>query len=277
MPKTLRRRIYELVDASPSEDGSPPHFDWFDRFLALLIILNVAAVVIETVEPLGRRFRTGFHWFEVLSVAVFTAEYVLRLWSCTADPRYSHPITGRLRFALRPLVLVDLLAILPAYLPDTAVDLRFLRALRLLRILRVLKLGRYSDAAGVLLGVVKSRSAELAVMVVVLFVVLVLSSGVMYYVEHDAQPDRFSSIPAAMWWSVVTLTTIGYGDVYPITPLGRVLGGVIAVSGVGIVALPTAIIAAGFAEALRTPRQRNDERQGPLVCPHCGRSIEHDD
>jgi voltage-gated potassium channel len=139
-----------------------------------------------------------------------------------------------------------------------------------LRLLRVLKLGHYSDAMTLLGNVLKSRSADLAVMLIVLGMLLVLSSGVMYYAETKAQPDTFSSIPASMWWAVITLTTIGYGDAYPVTAIGRIIGGMIAVMGIGIVALPTAIIATGFSEEV----QRRRKAKAPPTCPHCGKVID---
>ena len=267
MSQSFRRRVYELVDVPLTEDGTRARLDWFDLSIGVLIVLNVAAVMLETVEPLHRRYLWLFDGFETVSVAVFTVEYVLRLWSCTADPAYRHPVWGRLRFATRPMAVVDLLAILPSYIPNAWIDFRFLRVLRLLRLLRVLKLGRYSDAVAVLAATVRSKRAELGVMLLILAMLLVLSSGVMYYAEHEAQPQHFSSMPAALWWSVITLTTIGYGDVYPVTPIGRVLGGLIAISGIGFVALPTAIMASGFADELKARRKPD------ATCPHCGKPL----
>ncbi|MGH7215303.1 MAG: ion transporter [Tepidisphaeraceae bacterium] len=274
MPESFKRKVYELVEVMPAEDGGGKQMDWFDRFVVALIILNVVAVILETEAALAS-LGPWFAAFEYFSVGVFTIEYLLRLWSCTADPRYAHPVKGRLRFATRPMQIIDLIAILPTYLPLITTDLRFIRSLRLLRILRVLKIGRYSEAVNVLANVFKSRGADLAVMFFVLVILLIVAAGVVYYAENDAQPDKFSSIPAAMWWAVITLTTIGYGDVYPITPLGKLLGGIIAVCGIGIVALPTAIIATGFADELKK-RAETGSASGtpPGTCPHCGSSLD---
>ncbi len=279
MASTLKQRIHELVEVVPDEHGRR-HFDWFDVSLAVLIVLNVLAVMLETVESLDQTYHGFFIAFEIFSVIVFTIEYVLRIWCCTVDPEFAHPVKGRLRYATRPLAIIDLVAILPSLLPFIWVDLRFVRVLRLLRLLRVLKLGHYSDAVTLLGNVLKSRSADLAVMLIVLGMLLVLSSGAMYYAENAAQPETFSSIPASMWWAVITLTTIGYGDAYPVTTIGKIIGGVIAVMGIGIVALPTAIIATGFAEEVQRRRQTKPGGGGEnpatsaTTCPHCGKTIE---
>jgi voltage-gated potassium channel len=174
-----------------------------------LIGLNVVALILETVEQVHRSEPDLFRGFEVFSVAVFTVEYLLRLWSCTGNEKYRHPIHGRLRFALTPLALVDLLAILPFYLPWLDLDLRFMR---IVRVLRVAKLGRYSKALSTFGRVASAKSAELLTIFSILIILLIIASSLMYYAENDAQPDKFSSIPAAMWWGIATLTTIGYGD-----------------------------------------------------------------
>ena len=289
---SLRHRIWSLVDAGRPIDRQHAHaslpdavdtssrFDWFDWTIALLIVLNVIAFVLETEKELHQQFAFAFHAFEVFSLIVFTIEYVLRLWACTVVPGYSHPVVGRLKFAARPLQLIDLLAILPGllfFLPD----LRFVRALRLLRILRILKLGRYSDAVALLTRVLHKRRGELAVMGLVLLILLVVAASALHYAEGDAQPDKFGSITQSLWWAVITLTTIGYGDVFPITPLGKLLGGFIAVAGIGIVALPTAIVASGFSEELtrakeakQRVRAKRQSEHYALACPHCGKPIE---
>lgn len=250
-----KQRVYEILEVAREDDCTSRRFD---IFIISLILLNVVAVVLETVEGIREPAGAFFFWFEVVSVAIFTVEYLLRIWSCTAMPGYGHALRGRFRYALRPIILTDLLAIAPAYLTMFAVDLRFLRALRALRVFRLLKLHRYSVALQTLSDVVVSKKEELAVTLGTLIILLLISSSLMYYVEHDAQPDDFSSIPAAMWWSVATLTTVGYGDVYPITPLGRLIGAVIAILGIGMFALPAGILGGAFVERLSGRAEKTD-------------------
>jgi voltage-gated potassium channel len=170
------------------------------------------------------------------------------------------------------MAIVDLLAILPFYAPMVVrLDLRFLRALRLIRILRLLKLGRYSQAMQTIARVVVAKKEELLVTAFVVFILLLLGSAGLYYAEHDAQPEAVPSIPAAMWWGVVTLSTVGYGDIVPVTPAGRFLGAVVALLGIGMFALPTGILGAAFVEEVRR------RRAATRVCPHCGRSLPPDD
>ena len=236
--------------------------------LALLIVLSVIGVVLETVAPVRRAGSVFLRGLEVVSVAVFTVEYLLRLWSCVADPRYASPVAGRLRYARSPLAIVDLLAIVPSLVPGGVLDLRFVRLLRLARLLRGLKLLRYSEALRLLARVVVSRREELAATATVGATLLFLSTCAMYFAENAAQPEAFSSIPASLWWGVVTLTTVGYGDVYPVTFAGRVLGAVVAVLGVGLFALPAGILAGAFAEELQKRRDGTRAR-----CPHCGAEL----
>lgn len=265
----MQQRIYELLEVAHPEDTASRVTD---LFLFVLIALNVVAVIVETVEDVATQFAVVFKYFEVFSVGVFTVEYVLRLWTCVVDRRYGHPVTGRLRFAGSWHAIVDVLAILPFYLPMfLSIDLRVIRALRFFRLLRFLKLSRYSESMRIFGKVLRSERAELMVALFVAGVLLVLGSSFLYIVEHDAQPDDFSSIPAAMWWGVATLTTVGYGDVYPITPLGRFLGAIVAVMGIGMFALPAGILASGFA------REMSKHRDEPAVCPHCGKPMHEAD
>ncbi len=259
----LKRKVYDILEASRPTLLS----QIINRLLFSLITLNVIAVILQTVEPLYLSYQFFFDSFETLSVLVFSVEYGLRLFSCTADPHYHHPLFGRIRFAMTPLAIVDLLAILPFYITLTNLDLRSLRILRLFRILRIAKLVRYSQSIQTLGRVVVSKKEELVVTITIMVVLLILASTAMYYVEHESQPDKFSSVPMAMWWGIATLTTVGYGDLYPVTPLGMILGSVIALLGIGMFAIPTGVIGAGFLEEIQKTKQ------GPKKCQHCGRDI----
>jgi voltage-gated potassium channel len=235
-----------------------------DWTIAAFIACNVVAVVCGTVDPLFTRYQAVFYTFELLSVAVFTAEYVLRVWSATAAEEYDHPIFGRLRFMTRPAVVIDLLAVVPFYLGTVvfASDLRVLRAVRLFRFLRLFKLARYSRSVARFERVAKRKTGDLIVAIAGTSLLLTLASSLMYFVEHDAQPEGFANIPAALWWGVVTLTTVGYGDVYPVTPLGKLLSATVAVLGTGLVALPASILASGFTA---------DDADR---CPNCGHDLD---
>ena len=214
-----KRRTYNVL-WSTSDSGIVTRA--VSRAIMALIVLNVIAVVFETVDAFSVRFSSLFRIFECFSVAVFSVEYLLRILTCTFDKRYSKPLAGRLKFAVSFFALVDLVAILPFYLPAfMPIDLRFVRALRLLRIFRIMKLGKYSSAFRVLSRVLKDSRDELGVTCFIVSILLIMGSSLMYYFERAAQPEVFSSIPAAMWWAVITLTTIGYGDVCPVTVPGK--------------------------------------------------------
>jgi voltage-gated potassium channel len=233
-----------------------------------LVADNVVAMVLETVVTVRQRAPEFFFWFEVFSVFVFTVEYVLRPWAVTVDPRYAHPVRGRIRYAVTPLLLIDLLAVLPFYLPYLGVDLRVFRAARLFRIFRVAKLGRYSHALQTFGRVIHSTREQLMTTLMLLLTLLLFSATLLYYAENQAQPEAFSSIPMAMWWGIATLTTVGYGDVYPITGIGRLMAAAIAILGIGMFALPTGILGSAFVEEIQ-----NRGRSAPMTCPHCGREI----
>jgi voltage-gated potassium channel len=264
----LKQRVFAII-SDPHDENRASRV--FNSAMLALISVNVLAVVLETEQVLYAHYAPFFHAFDAASVAIFTVEYVLRLWTCNLDPRYRSPVLGRLRFALTPLAIIDLVAILPFYLPMLAVDLRFVRSVRLFRLFRLFKLSRYSQSLNTLVGVLKAKKEELLVAVFSGAILLVIASSLVYLAERESQPEAFSSIPSAMWWGVVTLTTVGYGDVYPKTVFGKLIGGLIAVLGVGMFALPAGIIASGFAERIaRKPRRT-------LICPHCGKEISEDD
>lgn len=265
----LRRKAYALVEPVSVEDLSTQKFDLFDIFIIVLIFLNIVAVILHSIKSIALRFPSFFDNFEYFSIAVFTFEYLIRLWSCTANPKYRRPILGRLKLIFSPLALIDLIAILPFYLPLLLpIDLRFLRALRLLRIFRIAKIGRYSESLHLFGRVFKSRRTELGLSFFLILILLVISSSFLYFVEEKAQPEVFKSIPAAMWWGVVTLTTVGYGDIYPITTFGKIFSSFISILGIAFFALPAGILSAGFIEELQTKRGKGK------FCPHCGKPLD---
>lgn len=274
---SLKYRIYEILEFAEPHDRSSKYFD---IFILGLIFLNLVAVALETVDSLFEQYTFWFHAFDTFSVAIFTIEYILRVWTCTIRQPFRHPVWGRMKFMVTPLALIDLLAIIPFYLPLLAPELRIGRSLRLFRLFRVLKLNRYTNSLTMLLRVFRSKQQELLLSFFVLSILLAISSTLIYFAEKDAQPETFSSIPEAMWWGTITLTTVGYGDAYPVTVVGRILGGILAVLGIGIFALPAGFLASGFSEQLEAAKARKKQSrqsQQPQFCPHCGERISQQD
>ncbi|MEW6144477.1 MAG: ion transporter [Thermodesulfobacteriota bacterium] len=263
MYEKLKYRIHDVMEP---DDTSPLAEQVFVLFIMGLIVLNVLAVIFETMDSVSARWGGFFRVFNIISVVIFTVEYILRLWTCTVDERYSHPVTGRIRYVFSTFALIDLVAILPFYLPFiTHLDLRFLRVLRLLTLL---KMTRYADEFKLFGNVLGAKKREIIVSAILVLMLIILASSLMYYIEHDQQPEAFSSIPAAMWWAVVTLSTVGYGDVLPLSPLGKFVAACVSILGIALFAIPAGIIASGFVEEMR--------RRGAQVkvCPHCGKRIE---
>ena len=196
---SLKKKVYEIIEEA--EEGNRAS-EIFDIFLVALISLNVVALIVSTVEELFQISPRAFHLFELISVGVFSVEYLLRVWSCTEDSKYSHPLWGRLRYLISPLALIDLLAVMPVFLVFfvnlRGLDLRFLRVVRLLA--RIVRLSRYFSSLQTLGGVIQTKRGELLAVVSVLFVLLVMTSSLMFFAEHEAQPEEFASIPTAMWW-----------------------------------------------------------------------------
>ncbi len=272
MPRmTLRQRVHAVFEgASPGDRLSRT----FDVVLLALIVANVAAAVVSTDPAIYGAAPRLFDAFERVSLWLFTSEYVLRLGACTAEPRYQHPFWGRLRYAMQPFHVVDLLAILPFLLHIVGVDTRPLRVLRLLRIFRVARLLRYADAMQALSAVLARRKAELATVLFGLLVLLLFAASLLYVAEHRVPNTPFHSIPAAMWWGIVTLTTVGYGDMVPVTPMGKTLAGCTAVLGIGMLALPTSILGAAFMDEMAERRRaREHGHAGEGVCPTCKRRL----
>ena len=261
----FRQRLFHVLEVEDSDVGLERAVN---IGLLALIVLNVVAVILETVRSVRARYDVLFDVIEAFSIGVFTLEYLLRLWSCTVNPEFRKPVSGRIRFMLSPLALIDLAAIIPAYLPgDVFLDLRYARVVRLIRMLRLLKISRYSKTVRLFGNVVRAKKADLGLITLLLLLILVIASSSMYFIEHPMQPESFSSIPASMWWAIETLTTVGYGDMVPKTPPGKFLGSLIALIGIGFFALPAGVLSAAFAEEI-------GKMKAPRACPHCGRMID---
>lgn len=241
----LRRRVFEIIEVGRGDDHASR---LFDGSIVALIVLNIGAFVLETVPEYAAAYAPAFRAFEAFSVAVFTVEYALRLWTAVEVPFLARmkPWRARLSYATRAYLVIDLLAIAPFYLGGLlGIDLRVLRVLRLLRFF---KLSRYSPAMHTLLRVLRNERRSLTAAGLLLVAALLLTATGMYYIEGTAQPDKFGSVPQAAYWAMTTLTTVGYGDVTPITPLGKIWAMLAMLLGLCILALPVAIIAAGFAQ-----------------------------
>lgn len=221
-----------------------------EGILVTLIIANVAAVALESVPSIASRYQGFFRAFELISIAAYTIEYVARVWSSLEDPRIAArgPVRGRFTFALRPLMIVDFLAFAPSYLAFLLpVDLR---VLRIFRLLRLVKLARYSQALPALLGVLYAQRSALFASFILTLCAMCASGELMYIAESKVQPNVFGTMPDAMYWAITTLTTVGYGDKVPITPIGKFITGVTQVTGLLLFALPIGILANGFVSDL---------------------------
>lgn len=263
MTNRAYQRTYEILEGITSDKVARG----FQIFIITLISANVVMVILETEDAIKNPYGFLFNPFEIFSVIVFTIEYAARILVCTMNPKYSNSKYGRLRFVVTPMMLVDLAAILPFFLPFVVADIRFIRIIRLFRLFRLFKLARYSESMQTLGDVFKAKSGDLGVAFFVLFIVWIFASTLMYFAENEAQPETFSSIPSSMWWGIITLTTIGYGDVYPVTAAGKIIGTGVAILGIAVYAIPAGIMASAFTEELRKKRQKKRK------CPHCGKEI----
>ena len=271
----IKQRVFTIINKAEDDDKASR---LFDILIMALICLSVVAIILHSFKNLATKYASLFYTFEVFCVVVFTFEYLLRIW--TADLLYPEEKHPRLKYMLSFMAIVDLLAILPFYLPFISADMRFIRMVRLLRmarLFRVFKLGRYIDALQIIVKVIKAQASELIISIVICFFVMLFSSIIMYTVENPVQPDQFPNIIASLWWAICTLTTVGYGDVYPVTTLGRFFAAIISLVGIGIIAIPTGIIAAGFSTVINKENQKEaseEEKDPKKYCPYCGHKID---
>ena len=260
-----KQRIWQILEISKVNDQQSKIFDYF---ISILIGLNVVAIILETEKSLYEVYIAYFEYFELFSIIAFTAEYLLRFWTCVSNEAYRNPVSGRIKYLLTPMAIIDLIAIAPFYLTFFIADTRILRILRLLRLFRTGKHFRHSKTFRIIVDtIVKKKSELVSSLVLMLSLLLICATGV-YYMENEAQPEKFSSILASMWWAVATLTTVGYGDIYPITSMGKILGAISAIFGIGLFALPAGLLATGFSDVSSEESAKENS-----TCPNCGKEI----
>lgn len=250
MIKHIKHEIYEILYTGHGKRGWKYKID--DVFISTLIILNVIAIIIESFDEIYHSYFNYFHAFEAFSVVVFTIEYLLRLWIADIKYNFLPPYKARLKYIFSGMGLVDLLVILPFYFElFVPMDKGSQRTVGLFRVFRIFKLGYYSKPLQLVAKVISSKRQELLITIISTVIMIVLSATFMYEIEHDDQPEKFNNIFGAFWWAVATLTTIGYGDVVPITWVGQLLAAVTAIFGIALVAIPTGIVSVGFLEVIR--------------------------
>lgn len=248
-----RTRIWELLEKAKKND-KPSRM--VDGVLVVAIITSIISMVLSTEHAIYGLAPWLFDGIEQVVLVMFAVEYILRVWGSPTDKKFKGAILGRIRYMLTPLAVIDLLVILPLFLPFLGTHLQVLRIFRLVQLIRILKLGRYSESLQNIRRVIKKHWDEMVATVFVGFLLLVFVSTVIYFLESRVQPEAFGSIPKAMWWGIVTLTTVGYGDIAPLTPLGKVFGGLAALFGVSMFVMPAAILAAGFIDELEAKKDK---------------------
>ena len=265
--RELKRKVFLVLQP---DRGDSSISKAVDIFITVLILGSVVSVFMATFDmpPSVQEFMS---WFDAIVSIIFTVEYALRLW--TSDCLYPgrSMLQSRCRYVVSTMAVIDLLAILPFWipmiLPSTMLSLR---ALRLIRLLRILKLNRYFDAVRSIWDVIVDKKRELFGSIFFIALLMTISSLLMYSAEHDAQPEVFQNAFSGLWWAVATLTTVGYGDIYPITVAGRIFGAIIAFSGIAAVAIPTGIFSAGLSEKMQRNRKKDDSFD---KCDECHRLI----
>lgn len=258
--RSLRLRVYRQLDpvAWPRQGMSPTNW-----LLAVLIVIAVLAAVLETEPTISSGRELYFEDFEVAVASIFLVEYAARVWTAVENARFAAYRFPRLRYMITPIAIIDLLAIVPVFFAFGGASSLLLRFFRVFRMIRLAKLGRTSRAWRAIREAISERRHEFGLVLGLVAVALLVSSSLLYWAEADAQPDKFGSIPRALWWSIVTLTTVGYGDVYPVTALGRFFAAIVAITGVMLIALPTGIFAASFSEGLQRYRDQLQRGDGP--------------
>jgi len=283
--ESIEKALYYLVDENDEHNRLSKFFNYF---LMILIILSVGEMALETDDSIFVPYRHFFHTFDFFTVMVFSIEYIIRILTAHLNPK----IKGKTRWQhIKNYIfsfagIVDLLSILPFYLDFTSLDLRVVKTLRLFRFLRVFKIARYNESIKLVGDVIWNKRSEIGVIMGLIIIIMIIASFVMFYAEHKDNAEHFPNVLSCLWWAIVTMTTIGYGDVYPITTAGKVVGSIMALLGIGLVAMPTGIISAGFLEKIaekekeekdkgkEEPKENISENNQKHYCPYCGHKLD---
>ena len=267
----LKLNIFNILKISSEKSLVGIVFDWF---IMTLIVVNVVFIIIDTFEGVPQYVKETSDYVEFFSLIIFTIEYALRLWTADILNPSIRPLKARKKYMFSFMAIIDLLAIIPSYIPlILTIDLSILRALRLLRLLRMLKFNRYTTALSRIGNVVKNRAPQLISSMIVLFILMIISSLLMYHAENEIQPDVFKNAFSGIWWTTSSITNLGYGDIFPVTTLGKILSIIVALFGISLIAVPTGIIAAGFSEDVITERKEASKEQKHF-CPYCGKNLD---
>ena len=253
----FKRKVFDFLE--PKRDD-PPIEKFVNTFIVTLIIVNVITVSLETVESIDKKYGFWINLIEDISVFIFVVEYGLRLWTINLKHKFKGKY-GRIKYIFTFSALIDLASILPFFMTFLS-GMKHLRFLRLLSFIRFFKLGRYSSSFKLMDDVWRKKKDLLTASIFLSVFLIIAASFFMYMAEHSAQPDKFSSIPQSMYWAVITLTSTGYGDIYPITGIGKFMTMIITIVGIGMVALPIAIFSSGFVEEIAKERDLENDRQG---------------
>ena len=250
--RTFRQKVHAVI--FPSAYGGSLH-TIFDTFIMIWVIVSVLAVILESVHSIEYLLNLEFIVLDAIAVSIFTLEYCLRMYCCVEEPGYQRAVSGRLKMAKSTSSIIDLLAIAPFFLEvflHHLIDLRFMRVFRLLRLL---KLSRYTGATQSLSKVIAREWPVIAASTFIMLLLVVMTASLGFLFEHEAQPDKFENIPQAIYWAVITLASVGYGDISPITPAGRAMTIVLSLIGIGIFAIPAAILSSAFTDQLKRDRE----------------------
>ncbi len=251
--RTFRQKVHALV--FPSDYGGKLH-GLFDGFIVIWVVISVLAVILESVQSINHVLHLEFIILDAVAVAIFSIEYCLRLYSCVEQPGFEHAVKGRFKQFKSPSMLVDLLAILPFFLEVLLHNLMDLRFLRVFRLMRLLKLTRYTGATVTLTKVIVREWPVMGASAFIMLLLVVLTASLGYLFEHEAQPDKFENIPQSIYWAVITLASVGYGDISPVTTMGRIMTIILALMGIGIFAIPAALLSSAFTDQLRIEREK---------------------